>query len=299
MLREMTTEERSRLEDGNWEARRNARFKRRWQRFYQLNVPPELLQPYPCNELDELINYQTDISQYSYSFTEFDHQGNTIVDEPIPLRTLRKVFTTVDPAVTVRQGPVDDQLKLKNSYAVVSVWGVTMENSLLWLNCRKFRKEIPDLVEHIVQANAIWQPQYNKIECNGVGIGVAQYCEAAGVPVVKNYKKTDKLENSLSAQMLMKSGRVWFPINATWLEDIEDDIFSWTGLPTEEDDVIDTLSDASTELAEGVAKEVTGQIFTATRPRAVPTVLPTTSVTQYGFQGQTANLRNLHSRFFQ
>lgn len=287
MLREMSPDERSRLEDGNWEARRNARFKRQWQKFYHLNVPEELLKPYPCTDQDILIDYPIDIDQCSYALTQLDRSGQTVVHDPIPFSSLNKLFVTIDPAVTVRQGPVDDQLKLKNSFSVLSVWGVTQQNDLLWLNCRKFRKEIPDLVEHAVQINSIWRPKYHKIECNGVGIGVAQFCEAAGLPVVKNYKKNDKLENSLSAQILMKSGRVWFPINAYWLEEAEDDVFSWTGLPTEDDDVVDSLSDAATEVAESVAREVVGVAFTQSRPTAIPSVAggAGSSLPYYGLNG--------------
>lgn len=246
MLKEMSDEERSRLEDGNWEARKNARFKRRWQRFYLL---------YP--------------DQRCFAFSETNREGNEVVSDPQPFNSLLKIFTTVDPAVTVRQGPVDEQVKQKNSYAVISTWGITGQNSLLWLDCRKFRKEIPDLVEQLVEVNNIWQPRFNKIECNGVGIGVAQYAEAAGLPVTKNYRKSDKLENSLSAQMLMKSGRVFFPSNTDWAEMVEDDVFSWTGLPSEDDDVVDTLADAATELAPGIAHEISAPNLQRSMPRAV------------------------------
>jgi phage terminase large subunit-like protein len=274
-LANMSEDDRSRFEDGNWEARKNSRFKRRWQRFYQLNVPPELLQSEaPLVRFEETANgtisipISYDLSNYSYSFTEIDKQGNTIVSEPIPLTRLQ-IFVTIDTAVTTRQGPVDGEVGSKNSYAVISAFGLTQNNNLLWLNMRKFRKEIPDLVSQAIDVNSIWRPNYNKVECNGVGIGVAQYLEAAGVTVRKNYRKTDKLENSLSAQMLMKNGLIWFPINAAWLEECEDDVFSWTGLPSEEDDVVDTLCDACHELALGVAHTISAPSITRSRPRVL------------------------------
>lgn len=284
MLKEMSDEERSRLEDGNWEARRNARFKRRWQRFYHLNAPQELLNavPYEINFASEDISY--DLDACSFSFVSRDRSGNDVVHDPIPLRSLMQIFITVDPAVTVRKGPVDEQVRQKNSSAVISTWGVTGDQNLLWLNCRKFKKEIPDLVEHVVNVNNIWKPRYTKVECNGVGIGVAQYLEAAGIQVTKNYRKTDKLENSLSAQILMKNGRIWFPANATWLEEIEDDVFGWTGLPSEDDDVIDTLADAATEIATGIAHEISAPSITRGRPRAVSSVNTSTMVPSYGLQ---------------
>lgn len=246
ILKEMTDDERSRLEDGNWESRKNARFKRRWQKFYSLSD-----------------------THYAYVFE--DIQGNEIHGDPIPLTSLHQVFTTVDTAVTVNKGPVDGEMKQKNSYAVISTWGVTFDQNLLWLDCRKFRKEIPDLVEQIVEVDYKYQPKFHKIECNGVGIGTAQYVEAAGLRVKKNYRKTDKLENSMSAQLLMKAGRIYFPINAPWLEVVEDDVFTWTGLPTEEDDIVDTLSDAATEIALGLAQEISAPNVIRSKPISVST----------------------------
>lgn len=288
-LANLSEDDRSRFEDGNWEARKNSRFKRRWQRFYQLNVPPELLQSEhpmytytdsPTGTIQTPITY--DLSNYSYSFTEVDSKGNTVVSDPIPIRSLAQIFITVDTAVTTRQGPVDGEVGQKNSYAVVSTWGVTHNNNILWLNMHKFRKEIPDLVAQVADRNSVWKPNYNKIECNGVGIGVAQYLEAAGFNVRKNYRKTDKLENSLSAQMLMKNGLIWFPINAVWLEEAEDDVFSWTGLPSEEDDVVDTLCDACHEIALGVAHTISAPSVQRPRPRVVYSSGPMKRIPRYG-----------------
>jgi hypothetical protein len=249
MLSEMSEEERSRLEDGNWEARKNARFKRRWQRFYYLH-------------------------EDAFSYVEFMRDGSTVTSDPIPFTALRNIFVTSDPAVTVKAGPVDDLTAKKSSSGVISTWGITYNNELLWLDCRKFRKEIPDFVAELVNVNSIWHPRFNKIECNGVGIGVAQYAQLAGLPVQKNYRKTDKLENSLSAQMLMQDGRIFFPTNAPWAEEIEDDVFNWTGLPTEEDDVVDTLSDAATELSPSIAREISAPDTMQCRPIAVKALGP-------------------------
>jgi phage terminase large subunit-like protein len=256
MLREMTPEERSRLEDGNWEARKDARFKRRWIRYINLY-------------------------QQGYSFLDELLRETTI----LPFNTLNKIFVTVDCAATVKAGPVDDQTKTrnKNSYTVISVWGITSTYKLLWLDCRKFRKEIPDIIETLVQINDQWNPQFNKIECNGLGIGVAQYAALAGLPVVKNIRKPDKLENSISAQILMKNGQIYIPSNTAWIEQVEDDIFSWTGLPTEEDDVVDTLADAATELSPQVARDISAPTLRRSLPKAIPQVVSSYSkIPHYG-----------------
>lgn len=255
MLKELPESERSRLQDGNWEARVDSRFKRQWQRYVQLNLPEPFLKKNP--DLKDFGRRFFDKYQdYTYDYVEYDTKGNTLVREGKPFSSLQSVFVTVDVAVSVARGPVDVQAKKKNSSTVISVWGLTEDDCLLWLHCYRYKLEIPDVLTSLIERNTVWQPTKNKVEVSGVGIGVAQWLERSGYPVTKNWKKTDKLENSMSAQILMKRFRVLFPVNAEWLEECEDTIFSWTGLPEEEDDIIDTLSDAANELGPNIAREL-------------------------------------------
>ena len=56
----------------------------------------------------------------------------------------------------------------------------------------------------------------------------------------------DKIARSVSASNEMESGRVWLPDNpTTWLQDFEDEIFTWTGDDVETDDQVDCLSYAA------------------------------------------------------
>ena len=272
MLKELPEEKRSQLQDGNWESRCDSRFKRKWQQFVQLDLP----EPYLTERWDEeAIKYfqGKNFREGSYSKVVIDGHGNILIQDAISFKTLDRIFTTADIAVSVSAGPVDEQLKKKSSSTVISTWGITKYQELLWLHSVKIKAEIPDVVSTIIDLNTVWHPTMNKIEANGVGIGVAQYVERAGYPVSKNMKKTDKLENSLCAQIIMKNGRVLFPINALWLEDAEDDIFQWTGVPTEPDDRIDTLSDAANELGPQVAREISNRQATAqSRPRCIGTI---------------------------
>ena len=274
MLKELPEEKRSQLQDGNWESRCDSRFKRKWQQFVQLNLPEQYL----TEKWDEeAIKYfhGKNFREGSYDHVTFDSQGNTLIQDSIPFKTLDRVFTTADIAVSVAAGPVDEVMKKKSSSTVLSTWGITKHQELLWLHRVKIKAEIPDVVSSLIDINTVWHPTMNKIEANGVGIGVAQYVERAGYPVQKNMKKTDKIENSLCAQIIMKNGRVLFPINALWLEDAEDDVFQWTGVPTEPDDTIDTLSDAANELGPQVAREISNrQATTQSRPRCLGTIGP-------------------------
>lgn len=250
MLAQMTDDERSRLEDGNWEARKNARFKRKWLTGQYINV-------------------------YSDGFCFLDEDMLETVK--IPYRALKSIFTTTDAAATAKlfadredeaMAAADNKASQKPSSTCIGVWGVTQQEQLLWLDFYKFRKELPDIIDTLVQVNQRWPIQFNKIEVNGLGVGVAQFAAYAGLTVRKNIRKTDKLENSLSAQMMMKNGQIFLPANTPWAEEAEDDVFNWTGLPDEEDDTVDVLSDAAQELTPRIARKIAFPKRKPTMPRS-------------------------------
>lgn len=215
MLDNMSEQDQDRLRNGNWEFRPDSRFKRVNAKYY---------------------------TQYDNAY----HLPHEIVRR----RDLRTLFATVDTAATVKEGPIDEQVtRGAPSWTVISTWGITKDYRLIWINMLRFRKEIPDVVEGIVSEYIRWNHDYVKIEYVGTGIGPAQYAELAGVPVIRMKKNKDKITNATAAMMLMKAGRIYLPENAAWLETMEDEVFGWTGIPTEEDDIIDTLSDAANEVS--------------------------------------------------
>ena len=255
---------RSQLRDGNWEARADSRYKREWARYYRI--------------YDNAIEMGAVMQPFSF---------------------FKKMFITVDPAGTVKEGVIDQEAtnsRKAESYTVISVWGVSASNDLYWVDMIRFRDEIPAVVEKIAEIYGKYQPQYVKIEKNGVGLGVAQYVSRLGIPVKQIMKGSDKLENSTAAQLLMKAGKVWLPDNAPWINDCEDELFAWTGLPSEQDDIIDTFSDAANDigpstdvLEEEVAKKLQHKM-TVTDRNSVPIV---------GLSVNSPVARNLRNTFRQ
>lgn len=266
LLEQMSEGERSRLEDGNWESRKNARLKRKYQKFVQLNVTEDYLKDY--SEIEQVYVPAT-WKDFSYAHVEVDSKNYQVVGQEIPFLSFKKVYLTADPAVTAKRGPIDEQKHQKNSYTGLGVFAETKDDELLWLSAMKFRKEIPDVIQSTVFLNDMWPILYNKIEASGVGVTLAQFLEAANLPVTKNWKKTDKIENSMSAQMLLNKERILFPINALWLETVEDVIFNWTGLESEEDDLVDVLSDASNDLSLKIATKLVNHAIKRALPSTV------------------------------
>lgn len=213
-LDNLNPELKAQLKDGNWLARADSRFKREDIRYYELYEDSFKLGP------------------TMYGFNEFV-----------------KIFTTMDFASTADEGVIDSMVHKKSpSYTSISTWGLTKNNDLFYLNLVHGRMEVPDIVIEAKGVYKRWHPKYMKAEFNGVGAGPAQYMQRLGLPILKLVKSKDKIENSTAARLLMKAGKVYFPINTPWLETAEDEIFSWIGLPSETDDIIDNLSDAANEV---------------------------------------------------
>ena len=103
ILNRLSPEMRSRLRDGNWEAREEARFDRRYLRRFELDYSRGLWT----------------LNGRVRSFKEFDY-----------------IFITVDPAASAKEGITDDfnTKAKKHSWGVISTWGVTSDGSLFFLN---------------------------------------------------------------------------------------------------------------------------------------------------------------------
>lgn len=208
-----------------------------------------------------------------------------------------RLFATVDPAASVKQGPGDKDVWRRNpSWSVISYWLVTPDFDLLWFDCIRFQKEVPEVVNairdsYLKYANTIFRrPEFIGIEGNGLGIGVLQSVARLGLPV-RNLKPNsgDKLVRATPAANRMEQGRIWFPtqislltnsalnaeaiqalwtdassdqdqvqVQATidslldksnlrypWLEDVESEVFTWTGHPLQPADIVDTLAYAA------------------------------------------------------
>lgn len=216
---------REQLKRGDWGISPDSRFKKDWTKYYSL--------------------------RREYISLGEDGGG------PVHTRqSWRRIFMTVDSASSSREGPGDDTIYgYEPSWTVHSVWALTADYNLLWLDMRRFRKEIPEATEELIRLYRFWRCQHVCIETNGLGAGIAQTVARQGLIVKELAKHTDKVVNATDAILRMSQGRIWFPQNASWLEEAEEEIFTWMGDPNQTDDVVDTLADA--------AKDVSWEAYTS------------------------------------
>ena len=226
-LDELPPVERARLKYGNWAVNPDSRFKRAWTRYYSIRGDYFIL-------------------------------GKGGVGRPVDWKSLQRIFITVDPAASLKSGMAEVTKGKDPSYTVISVWGLTDDFHLLWLDMDRFQDEIPEVVKRIQIMYKKWRPHYVKIEANGAGRGVFQYCQVYGLNVRPITKQADKVVNSTTAQVKMEHGRIWFPEQAHWLQAAEDEVFNWTGDGNQKDDIVDTLSDACNDILWEAGDDRTG-----------------------------------------
>lgn len=163
---------------------------------------------------------------------------------------LLRVFTVCDPAGSAREGPGDtERYKKQESWTVISTFGLTKDYNLLWLDMRRFRREIPDIILELKNVYRTWRPSQIIIEINGLGRGAYQHALRAGLPMKGISQHRDKVVRSTDAQVRMEAGKIWLPETAGWLNECQEELFTWTGHPDTTDDIVDTLSMAANDVS--------------------------------------------------
>lgn len=162
-------------------------------------------------------------------------------------------FCTVDVAASVKEGVGGEQFYTSNGkektpcWTVVSTWGLA-NGFLFLLDVTRGQVESPDVFTMIEQCCKKWRAHDVYVEGNGVGRPIAQVAQRHGLPVTELWTFYDKIQNSYVASMMAKAGKILLPneeMGMTWLEDFENEVFTWTGHPHETSDQIDTLSSAA------------------------------------------------------
>ena len=175
-------------------------------------------------------------------FRYWRQQGDYIEcgDDRYDFRTSR-VFLTVDPAAS--SSDVAD-------YTVISVWNQTPRGDLVWLDCIRVRKEIPDIVPLIQQQVLRWKPSTVGIESVMSNTAVLQLALRAKNPSIParplNPMGRDKLVRATAAMNFAAMGRIWLParVGQFPMDAVMGELLRFTGNEKEDahDDIVDSLS---------------------------------------------------------
>ena len=204
------------LVNGSWGVLANARFKERWKNYYSIHG--KLC--YIGNAQQQSIDLRTDVAE---------------------------IIMTMDSASSVDEGPGDTQINpTKNpnpSWTVMCIWYLLNNFHVMMMHMVRVREEIPVIIEEMRKEYKMWQPNTLVIEENGIGRGVAQYASHMGMNVKGVVTEKDKVVNATNAIVQMEKRRFLFPMQyEPWMDEVNEEVFTWQGQPKETDDIVDNFS---------------------------------------------------------
>lgn len=175
-----------------------------------------------------------------------------------PSNRFKLIFQVVDPAASE---------KTTADFTVIGTFGITTENELVWLDCERFQKEIPEIIPLMEIAYKKWNPAYVAVEAVAANNAVYKLANRTEMCVkCVSPMGMDKLTRATPAMIYASEGRVFLPINAHWLDDVESELLRFTGNDKLDahDDIVDVLSMA--------AQALQGRLIHGAAAKAVPTV---------------------------
>jgi predicted phage terminase large subunit-like protein len=129
----------------------------------------------------------------------------------------------------------------KNDYSVCTTWA-WRDNCWFLIDVLRGRYDYPTLKARAIESARFHRLERILIEEAGLGGALADELKAAGLPAVKIKPDRDKVTRMSVQSAKFESGLVYFPKDARWLHDLEDELF---GFPyVRYDDQVDSLSQA-------------------------------------------------------
>lgn len=172
-------------------------------------------------------------------------------------------FIMVDPASSSKDTPGKTELtKKQSSWTVVSRWLVTPNHDLCLMNVRRFQLEMPEIIPQIQSEMTYSESQVSVVcmEYTTQSIYLYQMCERSGLPMKPlTTGGRDKVARAFDATNRMEQGKMYLPqTGEKWLQQYEDEVFSWTGHPEQTDDQVDVTSYAAIFVTEKSANSTIG-----------------------------------------
>lgn len=144
-------------------------------------------------------------------------------------------FATMDLAVSSKQTA---------DYTVCAVWAVSVAGDLILCDRTRDRVDEHQHFGMIESLRTTWGFDTVYIEQNYWATTVVKDARDAGVPVAPLAADTDKVTRAVPAAGRVHAGRVWFPAEATWLDEWCDELAAFPQAGAH-DDQVDVLSYAA------------------------------------------------------
>jgi phage terminase large subunit-like protein len=208
--------------------------------------------------------------------------GYYILDDGNEVRSYHEkelfIFSAIDSACSEMTGIENRSFRKgkEASFNDCGIFALTPKVDLLWLDNIHGQWHVPEFCNRILDRHRKWAPAFARVESNTIGSAVCQILDAKGLTVHPLHSSRDKLERSLYAQVGAEAGKIWLPdpikTESPWLQEVEDEIFVWTGKDGELSDIVDVLSSAAayrSQKAYGREREHISRGISGGRPVAV------------------------------
>jgi predicted phage terminase large subunit-like protein len=133
-----------------------------------------------------------------------------------------------------------------NDFSVCSTWGETQTGYYL-LHLYRDKVEFPELLRKVKLLAEEWLPEEILVEDRASGQSLIQELKiSTSFPVIAVKADRDKESRASACTAFFESGRVFFPQDAPWLADVEDELSGFPG--TLHDDITDSITQALNRL---------------------------------------------------
>jgi len=149
-------------------------------------------------------------------------------------------FAVMDPA-----GTEPDQNN-RPCYTVIQVWDLTDRREMLLVHQYRAQVQTPDAVDAAIRIVEDFECDHIAVEKDGIGLGVVQAIRRAGVTVKAIKCRGSKEARSESAEIRMAAGSIYFPKDAPFLFDLEQELLHFP--KGEYNDQVDALAHAVIEV---------------------------------------------------
>lgn len=171
------------------------------------------------------------------------------LQEPVPLeggmvrrawlRTYQP-FEIMTPDRVVQSWDTAAKIGELNDYSVCTTWAI-IGRRLYLLDVVRERLELPALKRRVIEEADRWRAERVLIEDKGSGTGLLQELRVSGFSKARPYMpKGDKVLRLAGVTPIIEEGRVYLPVNASWLDPYVHELCGFPGL--KHDDQVDSTS---------------------------------------------------------
>ena len=146
-------------------------------------------------------------------------------------------FAVMDPA------GAEPEQNNRPCYTVIQVWDITPAHEMILVHQYRAQVQTPDGAEAAQKIAREFNVNYIAIEKDGLGLGIVQTVKRNGVTVKPIKARGSKEARSEIAEIRMAAGMIYFPREAPWLFDLEQELLHFPR--GEYCDQVDALSHAA------------------------------------------------------